>query len=152
MHVKQSRLLTVLSTLLLIPLLVGCIAICGCFAIIVDADDGFDSASQGRIGVGGSMSIAIDDHWPFEMAVSETEVTLLVQERTIILPHSRGQGGVHYSDFDYDDQEIQIELGGGITAEVDGIHLEVNGREWRLEEVGTYRVDVAGGGYTYTSG
>ncbi len=136
------RLLSLLASLLLL------LTSAGCIAVIIDDDD--LEADEGRIGAGGSMSIAIDDHWPFEMFVSESEVTLLVRDRTIVLPHYCGEDGVRFHDFDYDDCEISIRLGHGVEASVDGTHLEVGGRQYALSEPGTYVIDVEGG-YSFES-
>ncbi|MEW6072039.1 MAG: hypothetical protein AB1726_05500 [Planctomycetota bacterium] len=151
MTTNRARVLRFLVPVLLAPLLAGCIAILGgCIAVVVGGG-GLDTADEGWIGPGGSMSIAIGGHWPFEMAVSEAEVTLLVQDRTIVLPHTNGGRGVRYEDFDYDDREIRMDLGGGVEARIDGIRLRVGERRYVLEQPGTYHVDVAGGGYTFTA-
>ena len=143
----RSRLLSLLTSLLLVPLLAGCIMVCGgCFAIIVGGDDPADT--QGQVGSGGSMTIHFDDHDPFGIAVSETEVTLLVRGRTIILPHTRGTKGVPYREFDYGDDRIEVDLGHGVKARVDGIHLDYGGHHYVLGEPATYRFNAPGGGFT----
>ena len=138
----RMRLLSPLASLLVLLSSVGCIA------VIID-DDAVE-AEEGRIGAGGSLSIAISDHWPFEMFVVESEVTLLVRDRTIVLPHYCGAEGVRFHDFDYDDCEISIHLGHGVEACIDGTHLKVGGHRYALPEPGTYFID-AEGGYTFES-
>ena len=127
--------------LLVVPLLLasgaGCVAVIGC-------GDVSASPEHGQIGAGGSITITVDDGPPFEMHVSHHDVTLLVEGRTVILPHHRGEKGVKFEGFYYEDGEISLDLGRGIDAEIDDLHLEVDGHVYALNELGTYRIGPDG--------
>lgn len=136
----KARLLGLAVLLLLLSSCV--VVLSSCIAIIVDEDDVADD--KGSIGAGGSMSIAIDRHPAFEMAVSDDEVTLVLRGRTIYLPHTRGAKGVRFEDFDYEDGEITVHLGGGVEAEIRGTTVRIDNVRHRLESPGVYRLDEQG--------